>query len=342
MRAASHDPEYRRLATMLNRREFLGLGLAGSAALVGLQGLRRRSTRFARNYAPQLGLFVHHAGSDPIDQSKFLQDEGFGAVADSGLRGKSPKLQSRVGEELARRGLAFGPFLGVAHFGRPTFASGSLETRRELLRETGLAIDAARRVGGADLIVIPGKGMPHVPETVQFRRAVDTLKFSADACERHGIRMLLEPTISGGDTSRMFLRSVDQAAQLCRAVGGPACRLLFDVFDQAITGQDVPELLRRSTDVLGSVQLADAPSRQEPGSGEIDFRRLFDVLDAIGYQGILGMEHGKRLSGREGERAVIDAYVTLDRSHQRPSPAARAAARQRSTSAAVKSNTSIV
>jgi hydroxypyruvate isomerase len=317
---------------MLNRREFLGLGLAGGVTLVALRGPGLSSRRFSRTYAPQLPLFVHHAGNDPIDQIQFAADEGFGAVVESGLRGKSPQLQTRMGEALARRGLAFGPFVGVAHFGRSTFTSGSIEVRHELLRETGQAIEAARRVGGADLIVIPGKRMPHVPQAIQFRSAVDTLRFCADVCDWHGARMLLEPTISGGDSSRMFLRSIDQAAELCRAVGSPACRLLFDVFDQAIAGNDVPELLERSSDVLGSVQLADAPGRHEPGSGELDFRQLFDVLDAVGYQGLLGMEHGKRLPGREGERAVIDAYVALDRANQRPSPAARAAARQRSTS----------
>jgi hydroxypyruvate isomerase len=327
---------------MLNRREFLGVGIACGVTLVGAQGLCRRPRRFSRTYAPQLGLFVDHAGSDPIDQIRFLADEGFGAVADSGLRGKSPKLQSRIGAELARRGLAFGPFVGLAHFGRPTFASGSVETRRELLRETSVAIDAARRVGGADLIVIAGKRMTHVPEAIQFRRAVDTLHFCADACARHGVRVLLEPTISGGDSSRMFLRSADQATELCRAVGSPACRVLVDVFDQAIAGHDVPELLRRSSDVLGAVQLADAPRRCEPGSGDVDFRQIFDALDAVGYDGLLGMEHGKCQPGREGERALIDAYVALDRSNQRPNPAARASARQRSTSAAVRSNTSIV
>lgn len=317
---------------MLNRREFLEVGLACGATLVGVRALGRRSQRFSRNYAPQLGLFGHHASSDPVDQIQFLADEGFDAVVDSGLRGKPFKLQSRIGDALARRGLAFGPFVGVAHFGRPTFASGSLETRRELLRETGLAIDAAHRVGGADLIVIPGQAMPHVPEAVQFRHAVDTLRYCADACERRGTRMLLEPTITGGDSSRMFLRTIDQAAQLCRAVGSPACCVLFDVFDQAIAGNDVPQLLKWSRDVLGSVQLADAPGRHEPGAGELDFRRIFHALDAIGYQGLLGMEHGKRLPGREGERAVIDAYVTLDRLNQRPRPADRAAARQRSMS----------
>src|SRR5262249_20965173 len=153
----------------------------------------------------------------------------------------------------AQRGLSFGPFIGVAHFGRPTFASGSIETRRELLRETGLAIDAARRVGGTELIVIPGKGEPHVSDALQFPRAVDTLSFCADACERHGMRMWLEPTITGGSSSGMFLQTIDHAAELCRVVGSPACRLLFDVFDQAIAGHNVPELLKRSSDVLGSV-----------------------------------------------------------------------------------------
>ena len=174
---------------MLNRREFLGVGVACGVTVVGAQGLGRRSTRFSRIYAPQLGLFVHHAGNDPIDQIRFLADEGFAAVADSGLRGKSPKLQSRIGADLARRGLAFGPFIGLAHFGRVTFASGSVESRRDLLRETSLAIDAARRIGGADLIVIPGKRMHHVPEAIQFRRAVDTLRFCADACATRGANL---------------------------------------------------------------------------------------------------------------------------------------------------------
>ena len=109
----------------------------------------------------------------------------------------------------------------------------------------------------------------------------------------------------------MFLRSADKATELCRAVGNPGCRVLLDVFDQAIAGHDVPDLLRRSSDVLGSVQLADGPGRCEPGSGDVDFRPLFDALDAVGYDGLLGMEHGKREPGREGERALINAYVAL-------------------------------
>jgi hydroxypyruvate isomerase len=317
---------------MLNRREFLGVGVAGGVTLAGLQTTSRRSPRFSRSYAPQLRHFAQHAGNDPVDQIQFAADEGFSAVVEGGLIGQSPVLQTRIGKAVARRGLAFGPFVGVAHFGRAIFAGNAIDERRELLRETDWAIDAARRAGGTDFIVIPGKDRPHVPQAIRSRYAVDMLRLCADRCERHGVRMLLEPTVSGGDSSRMFLRSIEQAADLCRAVGSPACRVLFDVYDQVIAGHDVPKLLRQSRDVLGSVAIADAPGRREPGSGEVDFRPLFDVLDAIGYRGVLGMEHGKRLQGREGERALVDAYVALDRANHRPSPAARAAVRQRSIS----------
>jgi hydroxypyruvate isomerase len=327
---------------MINRREFLGLGAGCAVSLAGATRLGCREPRFSRKYAPHLGMFRHHAGGDPIDQIKFLADEGFAALEDSGLRAKSPLLQARMGDELARRGMSMGLFVGLADFGRPTFASGSPELRRGVLRELRSAVETARRVGGRYLAVVPGKSVPGLSRATQTRQASDTLRFCADLSEKHGLVLLLEPISHGADSSRMFLRTASEAADLCRAVGRPSCRLLVDIYQQAVAGEEVPQLLAGTRDVLGYVQLADSPGRLEPGTGEIDFARVFDVLDAIGYRGLLGMEHGNRLAGREGERAVIDAYVALDRDAQRPSDASRAAACQRAMSSGVSSKTSIV
>jgi hypothetical protein len=113
--------------------------------------------------------------------------------------------------------------------------------------------------------------------------------------------------------------------------------------------ENLCELLVKTRDVLGYVQLADFPCRREPGTGELDFPQLFATLDAIGYRDALGMEHGKSRPGRKGERAVIVAYRSLGqigspggpRSPQTdlggwtfycPKPASRAAACQRATS----------
>jgi hydroxypyruvate isomerase len=65
-------------------------------------------------------------------------------------------------------------------------------------------------------------------------------------------------------------------------------------------------------DEIPYVQVGDNPGRNEPGTGEINYRNIFRHLHGKGYQGIVGMEHGNSKPGRAGERAVIDAYRAAD------------------------------
>jgi hydroxypyruvate isomerase len=51
--------------------------------------------------------------------------------------------------------------------------------------------------------------------------------------------------------------------------------------------QTVERLLPR----IGHVQIADAPGRNEPGSGEINFEFLLAHLDRLGYAGWVGCEY---------------------------------------------------
>jgi hydroxypyruvate isomerase len=302
---------------MIDRREFL----AGAAAALTLtttkllwaDGSERHIRRFSRCYAPHFGTFRHHAGCDPLDQIKFLADHGFTAVEDAGLRARPPRVQERIGQELARRGMSAGLFVAVAEFGRPLFASGSKDLRDHVLREIRSTVETAQRVGGRFLGVVPGKQATGIPEKVQANHALTTLRYGADICEANDLIMVLEPIDHGVGPSRLFLRSARQAAELCRAVGRPSCRVLLDVFQQAAVGEDLPRLVAVTADVLGYVQLADYPGRKEPGTGVVDFPRLLCALDKIGYRGPLGMEHGNAVPGPEGEQAVLEAYSRLDR-----------------------------
>ncbi len=314
------DGTHRTGEQVLNRREFLEAGAALGTTLAGVGAAFGFTTSpfvqfptrgFSRPFAPHFGMFRHHAGSDPIDQIRFMADEGFDAIEDCGLRGKPAALQSRIGRELACRGMEMGLFVGLADFGSPTFASGCRDLRRHVLRELQVAVDAARRVGGRSLSVVPGKSARFLPRLLQLHNAADTLRSCADICDKHGLTLLLEPIDHGAGSSRLFLQTAHQAAELCRAVGRPCCKLLFDVYQQSAGEKDVHLLLRELSPELGYVQLADYPGRKEPGTGDVDFLALLLTLDAIGYRGVLGMEHGNRESGRVGERAVIDAYRRL-------------------------------
>jgi hydroxypyruvate isomerase len=300
---------------MLNRREFLEIGSAGGIALaIGARARGSAPARvFRRNFAPRLGMFRHHTGLDLLDEIRFLGHEGFRSIEDTGLRAKPAALQNQLGSELARRGMSLACFTGIADFGRPTFASGRRDVQLEVLRALRMAVDVADRVGGKLLSVVPGQRDGMLDSTQQQRNAIDLLRRCADLCEPRGITLVLEPIDHGPGSSRMFLRSVRQAATLCRAVSRPSCGLLVDVYQQAVLGEDVPRLLADVGDVLGHVQLGDFPGRKEPGTGELDFSTLLATLDAIGYGGAFGMEHGISVAGKAGERALINAYAALDR-----------------------------
>ena len=95
-------------------------------------------------------------------------------------------------------------------------------------------------------------------------------------------------------------------------MNSPACRLLFDCYHVQISdGNLIPAMDAVWPDVA-YVQVADNPGRLEPGTGEINYRSIFRHLREKRYAGIVGMEHGASARGREGERAVIDAYRAAD------------------------------
>jgi hydroxypyruvate isomerase len=87
---------------------------------------------------------------------------------------------------------------------------------------------------------------------------------------------------------------------------------LFDIYHQQITEGNLIPNIDRAWDEIAYFQIGDNPGRQEPTTGEINYRNVFKHLHGKGFTGIVGMEHGNSQRGREGERAVIDAYVAAD------------------------------
>ncbi|MBT8264634.1 MAG: xylose isomerase, partial [Muriicola sp.] len=59
-------------------------------------------------------------------------------------------------------------------------------------------------------------------------------------------------------------------------------------------------------------QLGDNPGRNEPTTGEINYRNVLKFIHSKGYTGVLGMEHGNSKPNIEGEKAVIAAYKKVD------------------------------
>jgi hydroxypyruvate isomerase len=121
------------------------------------------------------------------------------------------------------------------------------------------------------------------------RRAyLDGLRFALDALE--GLDVLIEP-LNPRDMPGYFLNSFDLAADIIAEIGAPRVKLQYDVYQRQILHGDVLTSLRALMPIIGHVQIAAAPLRSEPGSGELNDGLILNRLDALGYQGFVGCEY---------------------------------------------------
>jgi hydroxypyruvate isomerase len=300
------------------RRRFVrSVGVAGLSALLGAharawQGGRPAAARtFKLHYAPHFGMFRQLAGEDLVAQLEFMAAEGFTALEDNGMRGRPNAEQERIARALERLGMRMGVF--VAHsidWNEPTL---TLDAHREVfLKELRESVEIAKRLNATWMTVVPG----HVDERphMDFQTAtvVETLKQGAAILEPHGLVMVLEPLNTLRNHPGMFLTSSPQAYLVCKAVASPACKILFDIYHQQITEGNLIPNITQAWEEIAYFQAGDNPGRNEPGTGEINYRNVFRHIHSKGFTGIVGMEHGNASKTREGERAVIDAYVAAD------------------------------
>ncbi|MEZ5980118.1 MAG: TIM barrel protein [Planctomycetota bacterium] len=301
----------------MDRRSFLGGSLAAGLTASGLKvearaGAKGRGEPFRLKYAPHFGMFRHHAGDDLVDQVRFAHDEGFRAFEDNGMMGRSASDQERVGEALRELGMTMGVFVLDADFGSARYVNGDRDARAALQQRCRDGIEVAKRVGATWCTVVPGRFDPRIEPDYQTANCIDTLKAMCEVLEPSGLVMVLEPLNPFVDHPGQFLTKIAQAYLICRAVGSPSCKILDDLYHQQITEGNLTGNLERAWDEIAYVQVGDHPGRCEPTTGETEFGHVFRRLAERGYDGVIGMEHGNSRPGKEGERAVIDAYRSVD------------------------------
>jgi hydroxypyruvate isomerase len=256
------------------------------------------------------GLFIHHAGVDPLRQIDFIAERGFAGIEDNFLQFRSAETQVRIGEALARNGLVMGCFLATLTHDRPTFSVGAFEISELLKSELRQAIEAAKRVGGRSLTLILGRSNPGVPRELQLRCAVENLKQCAELAERADVVLLVEP-ISRARWTDILVSRVDDAVALCREVDSPAVRLLFDIYQCQRESGNLLETLDRAWNDIGAIQIADCPGRCEPGTGEINFENVLRHIQTKSWAGLVELELAASIPGRAGEIAVLDVCARL-------------------------------
>lgn len=290
----------------------LGLGYSALSAIPLREDKSDGANIFKLNYAPHIGMFKNHAGEDVIDQLNFIADQGFTAFEDNEMKNRTVSLQEKMAQTMVKRNLSMGVF--VAHkiyWSQPNLSSGNLDYRKEFLQHIEESVAVAKRVGAKWMTVVPGHLDLKKDFDFQTANVVESLKFASDILEKNNLVMVLEP-LNFRDHPGLFLTKIPQAFQICRAVASPSCKILFDIYHQQIQEGNLIPNMEMAWEEIAYFQIGDNPGRHEPTTGEINYKNIFKYIHSKGYQGILGMEHGNSLPGKEGELALMEAYKISD------------------------------
>lgn len=162
--------------------------------------------------------------------------------------------------------------------------------------ETSLAVAAQLNCPVLNLhgTGLDDKGLPVKPVAVvtgaMWLKAADTLRKVAQLGERAGRVFTLENlNLPVDHPGTPFALAADTLA-LVEAVNSPALKMNLDLYHAQIGEGNLIELIRRAGPAIGEIQVADVPGRQQPGTGEINYRAIARALHDIGYQGTVAME----------------------------------------------------
>ncbi len=303
----------------MERRKFLrnaaisGIALAGMSKTMTATAseiIAPAEAKFKLKYGPHLGMFKNSVGDDPIDQIKFMADQGFTAFEDNGMMGRDIALQEKIGKTLADLNMTMGVFV-VDKGGNManTLAAGKQEYIDIFLDGCRRAVDVAKRVNAKWMTVVPGGFERKLPIGIQDGNVIEALRRGAEILEPHGLTMVLEPL---SDSPDLYLRTSEQTYMICKGVNSPSCKILYDIYHMQKNEGNIITNMDLTWSEIGYIQIGDNPGRKEPTTGEINYKNVFKHIYDRGFTGILGMEHGISGEGIEGEKRLIQAYREVD------------------------------
>lgn len=162
--------------------------------------------------------------------------------------------------------------------------------RKARIQHTIDCLRLARKLGARNISTEPGGPVPEAGDPAAFHRLFSSgVMAAAEVAEQEGVKLLIEPE------PNLLLENSSQFRQFMKIVHSDYVKLNFDMGHFFCVGEDPARLVHELSEYIEHFHLADIASNRVhnhliPGKGAIDFRKVFDAMDAIGYRGFVTVE----------------------------------------------------
>lgn len=150
------------------------------------------------------------------------------------------------------------------------------------------------------------------------RTMLENIAYAADALETVDTRLTVEP-VNTHDIPGFAIPDTATAMSALAELEHPNVGLQFDVYHSLRMNEDPFAIIAEHGKSIDHIQIADFPGRHQPGTGEIDFDRLFGTIDDSGYVGWVALEyipegHTEEGFGHLRELGYLSQSVESDKS----------------------------
>lgn len=128
----------------------------------------------------------------------------------------------------------------------------------------------------------------HLAEYLQTFK--HNLLFAADTFSLLNIKTVFE-AVNTHDMPAFLIHSGVQMLEILAELRHPNLFMQYDIYHASKMGEDPAQFIYQHADKIGHIQFADCPNRGQPGTGQLDFSQLFNLIEQSGYSGWLGAEY---------------------------------------------------
>lgn len=152
------------------------------------------------------------------------------------------------------------------------------------------AAEDALFLGCRNVVVTSGRGVPWLRRPAQHRIFADALIRLVPIAAELDVVILLESANTRYDHPGVLCSRTQDSADVAELVNSPRVRLIYDLYQSIVEGEDPATVLPDAMHLVDHVQIGDVPGRGEPGSGGVDWPAFLALLDQLGYAGTIGLE----------------------------------------------------
>jgi hydroxypyruvate isomerase len=274
---------------MLTRRELLAASAASPLLLTTAEAQTKNAELPPAKYTLSLNLELMFPRAMPFEER--LEIAGKTGAKAYSLWGFANRDLDKFRAIQDRYGMKCASITGANKTGWKTGLTATGQ-EKAFLDDFSEACTAAKKIGAENLITFVGAEQKDISWETQFAQIVAGLKKAGDIAGEAGVYLTLEP-LNAVESPQMVLNTTTRTYAVVEAVNHPRVKVDFDIYHRQLGEGNLINTLKTglAKGYVRFVEVGDVPGRNEPGTGEIDYTRIFRVLREVGYSGYIGMEH---------------------------------------------------